>query len=83
MRVIGVYDSVVQTVSREISVTETVKESDQVEIICPHVIHPGDYFNCIVDMPTGTDLTAEVIMTDDLDANKTTTTGIMNVPSEL
>lgn len=78
---IGVYDKVVQRTSTLVIVTETVKATDQVEIICPDVIHPGDYFNCIVDLPTGEDLTAEVIMTDDLDPGMITTTGVMNVPN--
>ena len=37
---------------------------DPVEIICPDVKQPGEYFNCVVDIPTGHDLTAEVIMVD-------------------
>ena len=39
---------------------------DPVEIICPDVKQPGEYFNCVVDIPTGHDLTAEVIMVDDV-----------------
>ena len=49
----GVYDKVVQTKTVSITVTETVTETDPVEIICPDVIHPGEYFNCVVDIPTG------------------------------
>ena len=39
---------------------------DPVEIICPDVKQPGEYFNCVVDIPTGHDLTAEVIMVDNV-----------------
>ena len=39
---------------------------DPVEIICPDVKQPGEYFNCVVDIPTGHNLTAEVIMVDNV-----------------
>ena len=44
----------------------TFTDSDPVEIICPDVKQPGEYFNCVVDIPTGHDLTAEVIMVDNV-----------------
>ena len=62
----GVYDMSVQRTGVTVQVVETVTEEDQVEIICPDVIHPGDYFTCVVDIPTGTDLKAKIEMTDDL-----------------
>ena len=64
------------------TVTETAKDDDQIEITCPNVIHPGDYFSCVIDMPTGSGLTAEVVMTDDLDAAITDTSTVMNVPGK-
>ena len=64
--VIGVYDKKVQKIFTDVTVTESVLETDQVEIYCPDVIHPGEYFNCRVDIPTGTDLQATVTMKDDL-----------------
>ena len=78
---IGVYDMVVQEQVHTVPVVETVTSSDQVEIVCPEVIHPGDFFNCVLDMPTGTDLTAEVVMTDDLNKTTPKTTNVMSVPS--
>ena len=39
---------------------------DPVEIICPDVKQPGEFFNCVVDIPTGHNLTAEVIMVDNV-----------------
>ena len=79
----GVYDMVVQKEVLTVPVIETVTDEDQVEITCPAVIHPGDYFTCVIDMPTGTDLTAEVVMTDDQpDDNSTTTSEVMKVPSK-
>ena len=58
--VMGVYDMSVQRTGVTVQVVETVTEEDQVEIICPDVIHPGDYFTCVVDIPTGTDLKAKI-----------------------
>ena len=72
--VTGVYDLFVQTDTVNVIVTETVTATDPVEIICPDVIHPGDYFNCVVDIPTGYDLKAEIKMTDDLDLEMSETT---------
>ena len=53
LTVIGVYDKKVQKIFNDVTVTESVLETDQVEIYCPDVIHPGEYFNCRVDIPTG------------------------------
>ena len=47
----------------------------------PDVIHPGDYFNCVVDIPTGYDLKAEIEMKDDL-TGELDTTGTMDVPGK-
>ena len=47
----------------------------------PDVIHPGDYFNCVVDIPTGSDLKAEIEMKDDL-TSELDTTGTMDVPGK-
>ena len=82
MVVTGVYDMYVQTETAKVIVTETVTATDPVEIICPDVIHPGDYFNCVVDIPTGFNLTAEVVMKDDLDLEMSDTTGTMDVPGK-
>ena len=48
----------------------------------PDVIHPGDYFNCVVDIPTGYDLKAEIEMKDDL-TGELDTTGTMDVPGKV
>ena len=64
----GVYDLVVQRIAITVTVIETITEEDQIEIVCPDVIHPGEYFNCVADIPTGYDLEATIEMTDDLQA---------------
>ena len=46
------------------------------EVFCPDVVHPGDFFNCIIDIPTGNQLSAKIVMKDDLDADQTMETEI-------
>ena len=46
----GVYDMVVQRTMVTVKVTETVIEEDEVELICPVVIHPGEFFTCVADI---------------------------------
>ena len=44
---------VVQRTMVTVKVTETVIEDDEVdrvEIICPVVIHPGEFFTCVADI---------------------------------
>ena len=65
----NVYGNAIQRVSKYIKVVETVTATDQVEVICPDVIHPGEYFTCVADMPTGSDLNATLIMVDDLNGD--------------
>jgi hypothetical protein len=72
---------VLQRGSITVTVVETVTETDLVEIICPDVIHPGEYFTCVADIPTGTDLKATVIMSDDLNGD-TDGTELLHVPSK-
>ena len=67
--VIGVYDKQVQRFKVPVKIVEAIADSDQVEIICPDVIHPGDYFRCHIDIPFGTGLTGNITMTDDLNGD--------------
>ena len=41
---------VVQRTMVTVKVTETVIEEDEVELICPVVIHPGEFFTCVADI---------------------------------
>ena len=76
----------VQRETISVTVTETITNgmeasNEIIEIICPDVIHPGDYFNCVVDIPTGSGLTANVTITDDtFNDTEPVSTGVMNVP---
>ncbi len=36
---------------------------------CPTVINPGQYFQCVVDVPKGSGLSVEVRMKDDVDGS--------------
>ena len=75
---------VVQRTMVTVKVTETVVEEDEVELICPVVIHPGEYFTCVADIPTGYDIKATISMTDDENPEKDADTSPeMHIPSEL
>ena len=74
---------VVQRTMVTVKVTETVIEEDEVELICPVVIHPGEYFTCVADIPTGYDIKATISMTDDENPEKDADTSPeMHIPSE-
>ena len=74
---------VVQRTMVTVKVTETVVEEDEVELICPVVIHPGEYFTCVADIPTGYDIKATISMTDDENPEKDADTSPeMHIPSE-
>ena len=36
------------------------------EVVCPPVVTPGEFFLCTADIPQGSDLTFSLVMTDDL-----------------
>ena len=77
---------VVQRTMVTVKVTETVIEDDEVdrvEIICPVVIHPGEFFTCVADIPTGYDIKAIISMTDDENpGTEADTSPEMHIPSE-
>ena len=80
--VTGVYDLVVQRITTQVRVTDPLRHRsvDQPEIICPHVIHPGDFFKCIIDVPGGTGISGRVRMKDDLTGDTDTTFGKFEFP---
>ena len=74
---------VVQRTMVTVKVTETVVEEDEVELICPVVIHPGEFFTCVADIPTGYDIKAIISMTDDENpGTEADTSPEMHIPSE-
>ena len=62
------------------TVAEPVSDTDQIEIVCPDVVNPGEYFLCVADIPRGSGLTLRVEMTDDIDATSDTVSQEMAVP---
>ena len=52
------------------------------EVVCPPVVTPGEFFVCTADIPQGSDLTFSLKMVDDLDATMVTDSGTMNVPEQ-
>ena len=36
------------------------------EVVCPPVVQPGEFFVCTADIPRGSGVTFELVMTDDL-----------------
>jgi hypothetical protein len=63
-------------------VTSPLSLTDQMELICPVAIAPGEYFSCIADFPNGLDLQATVTMEDNL-TGESESTETMDVPSML
>ncbi|XP_059083429.1 uncharacterized protein LOC131880752, partial [Tigriopus californicus] len=75
------YDRSTLTFEMNIVVYEMIDSSnDIVEIVCPDVIPPGEFFHCHMDVQYGSRLLATVTMVDDLDPTQIDTTGVMKVP---
>ena len=55
---------------------------DQVEVVCPDVVLPGEFFNCHIDIPRGSSLLANVTLIDDINGQPETT-GQMAIPGTL
>ena len=72
-----------QSFNIPLEIVDIVDDTQQIEIFCPDVVNPGTYFNCVADIPRGTQLTAKVAMTDDVDAAMPPDeTLVMPVPGE-
>lgn len=72
------------TFEMNIVVYETIDDAvDTVEIVCPDVIPPGEFFHCHMDVQYGSRLLATVTMVDDLDPTQIDTTGKIAVPGEI
>lgn len=75
------YDRSSMTFEMNIVVYETIDDAvDTVEIVCPDVIPPGEFFHCHMDVQYGSRLLATVTMVDDLDPTQIDTTGKIAVP---
>lgn len=67
----------------KVHVEDPLDVTDQIEVVCPGLVEPGTYFNCHVDIPRGSQLTASVTMADDVDTSQLTTTGNIQVPGRM
>ena len=52
------------------------------EVVCPPVVTPGEFFLCTADIPQGSDLTFSLVMTDDLQPSMTTDSGTLVAPEQ-
>ena len=65
------------SVSGRVAVVERVTDDDELEVYCPDVVNPGEFFNCRIDIPTGNHLQAKIEMSDDLIADYINKTDIL------
>ena len=75
-------DGSVQTASLSVTVKEPISIEDQMEVVCPDVVNPGQYFLCRMDIPKGNDLKVNFTLIDDVSGAQDPT-GIMTVPGEI
>ena len=76
------YDGTTDEVWREVEVVRPIEATMGMEVVCPPVITPGEFFLCTADIPQGSDLTFSLEMTDDLQASMKTESGTMQVPEQ-
>ena len=50
----------------EVEVVRPIMQGMGMEVVCPPVVTPGEFFVCTADIPQGSDLTFSLTMTDDL-----------------
>ena len=51
----------------EVEVVDPIFAKMGLEVVCPPVVEPGNFFLCTADIPRGSGATFELVMTDDLD----------------
>ena len=76
------YDGTSDEVWKEVEVVRPIEAGMGMEVVCPPVVTPGEFFVCTADIPQGSDLTFSLKMVDDLDANMVTDSGTLNVPEQ-
>lgn len=83
---INEYDKTIDATWLEVEVVDALYDDMGIEVVCPPVITPGEYFVCTADIPRGTDLLFSLDMEDDLGPisippfNMSTKSGWMSVP---
>ena len=64
-------------------VERVVKDMDELEVYCPSVIHPGDFFNCRIDVPIGSELSAKIEIRDDVNTSQNAYYSEIKVPGTI
>ena len=67
---------------REVEVVRQIEADMGMEVVCPPVVTPGEFFLCTADIPQGSDLTFSLEMTDDLQSSMKTDSGTLQVPEQ-
>ena len=75
------YDKTGDEVWYEVEVVRPIEEGMGMEVVCPPVVTPGEFFVCTADIPLGSDLTFSLAMSDDL-INMVTDSGTLNAPEQ-
>jgi len=76
------YDGTYDEAYMEVEVVDPIVDDMGMEVVCPPVVTPGQFFVCTADIPRGSDLLFSLVMTDDLDTNMKTDTGWLETPQQ-
>ena len=77
--VINEYDFTYDAAWVDVEVVDPLYDNMGIEVVCPPVVTPGEFFVCTADIPRGSDLLFSLDMSDDL-KNMTTNSGWMSAP---
>ena len=66
----------------EVEVVDPIVDDMGMEVVCPPVVTPGQFFVCTADIPRGSDVLFSLVMTDDLDTTMKTDTGWLETPQQ-
>ena len=66
----------------EVEVVMPIVDGMGMEVVCPPVVTPGEFFVCTADIPQGSDLIFNLVMKDDLQPAMTTDSGWLNAPEQ-
>ena len=66
----------------EVEVVMPIVDGMGLEVVCPPVVTPGEFFVCTADIPQGSDLIFSLVMKDDLQPSMVTDSGWLNAPEQ-
>eukprot|EP00095_Tigriopus_kingsejongensis_P012230 maker-scaffold528_size145933-snap-gene-0.29 protein:Tk12230 transcript:maker-scaffold528_size145933-snap-gene-0.29-mRNA-1 annotation:"hypothetical protein IscW_ISCW000316" len=80
----NIYTNAKESLTKEISIYEDIgplwSANHGVELSCPPLVRPGQYFYCMVDFRPGSNLQISLKMTDDITNHIDVNTNLMSVP---